>query len=483
MVRGIMRNIFCLLVAIWTLPAWAELHDLVDDFYRQSIQLKLSEVNAEKAEQGLKAFESQLDWRLTANLNRSDSFPAALFSFQSQRTIDNSLDYSLSKATSWGGQLNFTQEIVQRDLSNWDSSNNVFNLPSTEPYQITNTISYTQDLARDFFGLRYGLDLEQQQKNLELSRIGKTFEEENQLFNLFSMYITAKYQKALVTLNQEAVKRAKTRLRTVKKRVRDGLSLKVDRYQAEKAMLASEEQLNSVEANLIDSLEQMNQSINQEVNAELILPYSLEHEIKPQLKTVTDYDNLEIKMALKNLEIAKLAYRSLDRALYPDINFQYSLSNNAIQGEFGDAFSDSQFGQTNKTEVFGLSLSIPLGFSKEEADLATQRAEVQYQKHRSDMLAKRIMASINLMNRKYMVLKKNLESGRQRVRLAGLALKEQNRLYSLGKVDIDTVIRTEEDLINTQMTFISYVMNVEMTMASIAKLSGYFSDLFVEYRD
>ncbi len=70
------------------------------------------------------------------------------------------------------------------------------------------------------------------------------------------------------------------------------------------------------------------------------------------------------------------------------------------------------------------------------------------------------------------LLNNNISKAKNRVDLALRVLKSYNKLYNLGKKDLDQVIRSEEDLIRTETTLASYIAKKENLVTRLNSLYG-----------
>ena len=77
------------------------------------------------------------------------------------------------------------------------------------------------------------------------------------------------------------------------------------------------------------------------------------------------------------------------------------------------------------------------------------------------------------------ILDQNLKSIVSRYNLAKSSLAEYNRLYSRGRVSLDQVIRSEEDLINTEKSFVQYKVQREKAYYSLLDIYGELTKSFL----
>src|SRR5690606_38195973 len=76
------------------------------------------------------------------------------------------------------------------------------------------------------------------------------------------------------------------------------------------------------------------------------------------------------------------------------------------------------------------------------------------------------------LRKKKSIVESNIDSSRQRKEIATQVLREYNRLYKLGRADLDQLIRAEENLILREISYISYLADREIIVSELASLYG-----------
>ena len=105
-------------------------------------------------------------------------------------------------------------------------------------------------MERLLWGRDFDLQLKLSNMGVEAAEKKLAFEKEMGSKILLESYINVVFARELVLLQKQAVVRAKKRFNLIKKRVSDGLSLKVDQYRAEMTLLTTQEQLEQAKQNL-----------------------------------------------------------------------------------------------------------------------------------------------------------------------------------------------------------------------------------------
>ena len=137
-----------------------------------------------------------------------------------------------------------------------------------------------------------------------------------------------------------------------------------------------------------------------------------------------------------------------------------------------DAFLNGRIGSDNREYKAFVEFSMPIGFgpnkvqrSRERVSLLQKRLEQQKLKKELDEVEKGLSKRIDLIRR-------NIKSAIDRKKWAKKALNENNRLYRISRVDIDAVLRSEEDLINTEKSIVGYLTNLHGILATKSTLYG-----------
>ena len=158
----------------------------------------------------------------------------------------------LAKKFSWGAELNLTNTLSNTVQD--PSRIQVFG-GDPEVAQFTQTLEVTKSLWKDFWGRDFDLQLKLSNMGVEAAEKKLAFEKKAASKILLRAISTSFRMRELVLLQKQAVIRAKKRFNLIKKRVSDGLSLKVDQYRAEMTLLTTQEQLEQAKQNLSAMME------------------------------------------------------------------------------------------------------------------------------------------------------------------------------------------------------------------------------------
>ncbi|ATH09198.1 hypothetical protein BIY24_14960 [Halobacteriovorax marinus] len=450
-----------------------------------SIQASLSNLSLEYLDKGSDNESLKLDlevdtlerdmtseskaWQLSASgqkvnsqLERSSSLLISNATLQPNDTEATSYNLTFSKEFFSGTKLSLSNSLV-------DYVNNANTTQNNKGF--TQTLSLEQDLWNNFLGRRDFLDLDISEKTLDYKKQSTEFQVEANLYTFVADYLKAKLDKANTQLKKEALDRAKKRLSLIKRRVRDGLSEKVDLYSAQTQELASRESYMSEMISLQSSLESLSKKIHRKVSVSNILDYKLKESSEVQQVEGTIEDNKNYLQTQKQIEYLVDSSKKADMGVYPSLVFAASYATNNYERD-SSPISDGVIGSDNNEVSVGLTLTWNIGSNAER--LSKQAASIELNKVK--MQSRKVLLSLkeqesSLVKRQSEV-ETLLNSASERLELANKTLKEYNRLYSRGRATLDQVIRAEEELISTQQSYINYLYLKDSNFSTLAYYRG-----------
>lgn len=414
------------------------------------------------------SYESKA-WVLSASgentksrLERSSSLLISNATLLPNDTETTSYNLTLSKDFFTGTKVSLSNTLV-------DYTNNV-NL-SQNNKGFTQTISLEQDLWSNFLGRSDSLTLNVAEKTYEYKKQSTDYTVETNLYTFFSEYLKAKLDKANLELKKAALERTNKRLELIKRRVRDGLSEKVDLYSAQTLELASRESYMSEMISLQSSLENLSKKVHREIKSENILTYSLNEDSEIEKVEGRIEDNKNFLKTKKQIDFLIDSSKKADYAVYPSLVFGSSYSTNNYEASTSP-ISDGLVGSENNEFTLGLTLTWNIG-SKAE-DLSKKAASIELNKVK--MESRKVLLTLKEQEGSLLRRQKEvdvlLKSASKRLELANKTLEEYNRLYSRGRATLDQVIRAEEDLISTQQSYINYLYLKDSNFSTLAYLRG-----------
>ncbi len=397
-----------------------------------------------------------------SKLERSSSLLISNATLLPNDTETTSYNLTLSKDFFTGTEVSLSNTLV-------DFTNNV-NL-SQNNKGFTQTISLEQDLWNNFLGRRDSLSLDIAEKTFEFQKKSADYTVETNLYTFVSEYLKAKLDKANVELKKAAHERTNKRLELIKRRVRDGLSEKVDLYSAQTLELASKESYMSEMISLQSSLESLSKKLHREITVENILNYSLKEESEILRVDGKIEDNKNFLKTKKQIDYLVYSAKKADYAVYPSLVFGTSYSTNNYESS-SSPISDGVVGSDNNELTVGLTLTWNIGSKAEDLTKKATSIELNKVKMESRKILLTLKEQESSLLRRQKEVDVLLNSATKRLELANKTLKEYNRLYSRGRATLDQVIRAEEDLISTQQSYVNYLYLKDSNFSTLAYLRG-----------
>ena len=408
--------------------------------------------------QKLADFDEQIINELNAwNLSSSFSYvnnleePAGAFNTNQIKAKEYNLNFSKKFTT--GTELEFSNKLTSVNREEW-----IPILLGDSPLilkEFSQRISLSQSLGADFLGRQSKVDLLIASINKQTAQVQYNQQQQDLMQEFFKNYILAKRAKSIIALQLEAVKRAEKQRNNLKKRVRDGTSNKVDLYQARLTLISQQENLKQAKEVLVSALEQLSDGLHRIVGEREVKGFSLKRKYKnTQFKGEID-KNLDVQLLKNQLEVAKSSAKKADFAIFPEIKLSGSLRTNDFDEATSIAFKEGNIFKDQREYIIGVELKMPLGFATSKAEKAKQTI--------NKMIAERelqaLKARMNILEDQLHKNEKNnfdkVQLSQKRRQLARITLKEQNRLYNLGRADFDQVLRSENELINAQVSLVN----------------------------
>lgn len=366
---------------------------------------------------------------------------------------------SLTKPFTWGGELELASG--HRHLHPKSS------VP--ESFLFQQRLTYTQDLGKDFFGRSMQDEVRAYAIDEKIAELELSLQEREQTLSLSRLYIQGVSMRSLRALEEAALKRAQKRLRYVDQQVKDGLRERVDSLRSKENLLARETALRDNEEQTWRIREQL---------ASLMAASATEVEFKSEsmsydwTKVWTGWhlkENTDRQLLIRRLDALALRAQAKDRQDFADVNLVASYGSNNWELERSDAFSKGRLGQDRDEWSVGIKVSMPWGNEEAKAEAQKVRAQKmmleRYQANWDEVL----VHTARTFGERHKLLAKNLETAKERVKLASQALDAYNNLYSKGRANLEQVITAEEQLIADQKLVISSQQSLaELTLEAQA---------------
>lgn len=474
-----------LFIIIFSQSSFASLGEVIGDIYESNNTFKANRLDIQSSELNIEAVNAKYDWIFSTGITHRDSFRDSLLSFQSLRTINDTISASIQKSFSWGGTFAIEQGVTKYNLTKWGAASNLFTGGAFEerPYEYFSNIVFTQDLGRNFFGRNDKADIKLAQAEVALRKKQVESLEQQTIVQITTLYVRASYLKSLIQTSQENIKRYKRRVDLIRKRVRDGLRLDVDKLQAETMYLKQEEQLLSYQNDLAETTEQISILIESDVKLEKINAYSLKTRVT--LKNWKSWEadsNLELeqaKVALLQVENALVKAR---RSRLPDVQLRASWGTNAIESNLGNAYDEGDISSRFQDKSISLNLTIPLGGRLAKVEVERSRVRQIQQQTRLEVLNKKMSLKFNSLKKRIETLNKRITSTKKRLSLTKRVRVNYDKLYEQGRVELDTLLNSEDEYNRGEVEHYTNLLNYELSLLDLAVLTDHVSEYVNGYK-
>ncbi len=460
--------------------AESTLRDFVTELLTANSKVLESQTLFKQSKIDLKLHKASQNWSLFYDMGLKDSKleSAPFFTSSPQKNYN----YTLGVKKNWynGG------ELILSNTANMTKGSNPFGGLNGEINGFTQSISYSLDFGANFLGRRIKKEFQVLQEKKNLNKKRWALIEDEKILELSLNFTQVKLAISNVDLNTEALERAKKRERLIRSRVQDGLKLKVDLYQSEITTQAQKEALFSSIVLKDQSLETLGKQVHRAIEEREMTAFDFKKnetikKVLAQRGARKDNKSMivlerQLAIVVSNLEIS--SYSRL-----PAIKMSASYLSNDYDSDLSKALDRGKIGAD--TREIQLSLNLNWSIGSESASLSKERyfLEESLIKRKKENLAKNILLSERTLLKKIEILNQNLESAQKRKSLARKVLKEYNKLYNRGRVDLDNVIRAEESLISTELSFVNFLSERNKASYQLAYLYGNISTYILGYKE
>jgi len=450
---------------------------LIGEFLKENSSIKENFYSSKIAELEQAALSATKSWSIDGSLSENSSRLET--STSNTSPLETDYTYSslgVSKSFGFGTSLSLTNALTKYNRSKWPAAT-IGTLPK-KPYVFSQTLSVSQDLGKNFFGREFN-------KQMEMARLSETYNksaldlvDQKALLTFYSAYVSARLNKTIINLQQMAYQRSKRRQKDVQRKVNDGLKEKVDLYQSQISQQFQLESYEEARKDFYSSLGTLSESVNRSITDSEIKEFVLDSNNLLESSVAAKLDqHIEIKSLEQKLSYLNEKENEVRLDYWPTVSLATSYQTNDYDKSFSDSFNTGKLGGKNREWSVGLTVSYPLG--NESANV--QKSEVVLEKQQAGSNLGKAKKSIKIAFESLKLelgqVRKNVKSAETRRFLSKKALSETNRLYNLGRADLDRVIRAEEDLISTEKSFAAHLAKWEILQAK----KVYYSNNLVEF--
>lgn len=444
---------------------------LVKEFMTNNIKVLKNNSEIQTSKYNHLLVKEKRPWSLTYDYGYLDNFLDSTSStFNSQNLITKSHSVGIGREFIWGGALSFDNTFTKIDRSRYSTA--ILGTDNPVVYEFNQSIGYSQSLGKNLFGREEFAELRASENLYEFNKARLDFDSEVELRKFYKNYILVQLNKSLDKLYAQAYIRAIKRKEYIKKRVKDGIREKVDLYQAKYNEISQREILYTNKKRTQNSLEGISNLLHREVSLKEVLPISLYKVDRNLFKRSGWKNNKSLKTLDKKADYLKENLKKNEYGVFPEITLSGQYKSNKYDEDSGTARSNGSLGNAADELIVGLNLTWTIGQKLQELEASKSRVDLYVAGIERQKIEKNLNNTESSLRKKKSIVEKNINSATQRKHFATKVLKEYYRLYKLGRADLDQVIRAEEDLIATEISYVNYLANREDLIAELASLYG-----------
>jgi outer membrane protein len=489
LVRSTNMNTKMLITIIFTffflnLTGYSAFKDLAAEYLKASSQVKLSDLKGIQSVYDYNKVLNKNDWQLVSTFFDKESNPAALFSFQSVDTHTQAFQLGLSRDFNTGTNLSFGQERIFYDLTKWDEAS-LSRLADDQLYEVKNRIQITQDLWNNFGGRIQQNLVESAALKKNISHLESRKEKALGLIKLYKIYIATRFNQSLAQLNLVNLSIKKKRQDFIKRRIRDNLSPKVDLYTTDITYYSALDKVESSKNSILENYNELEKILGRKVTEGEIENYDLAN---LQLLPVTRYTddqikNIELKILKRTEELRRLKLQEVDYQKSPSLTLSFSLINNAIDETTAVATANAWPYQDNQEKIIRLDFKMPLGFNVLEQEKNIAQIELQRTQLEAFEQSKELNFSLASLLHRLELLEEKLKIAQQKKIAANLATSENSKRFYQGQIELDTLLRSEEELYEADYAIINQISQYDLLIADYYYLTGHLYSQLLTYPD
>ncbi len=413
-----------------------------------NLDIQMAKYDVFISETSLDTAKSIFDVILDAKINYQD----AKSSSHETKTVDNDYNVGISKKFSSG-------TTIEADMDNNKNWTNSSSTSSALNHNSSLSLSLTQALGKNFFGIKDKSNIDITKINIENSGYTSLEKIETIISTVEKAYWDLVLQLKKVEIQKDMVDQAKRLYDLHQKKLEDGL---VEMPEAIASEANYKDRINNLtlEENSVKTKENLLKLLlnikEDNITIKPIDGYYLniiDQDFTESLKIA--FDNRRDYLRVKNTIIAKDISLVIEKNNnLPTINLTASLAKNGL----GDHFEQSVTNivtEDNTNYSVGLIFSLPLG----NRDAKAKLKKAEYEKIKAlvelKLIERKITIEIIDQIRDCNIYKEFALNSIDIAELQAQKLKEEEKRFNLGRSNTDTLIRYQEDVIYAKQSSVS----------------------------
>ena len=433
---------------------------MLKEFMDKNIQMEKLKLDYHLIDLDFQSTDASKPWNLGLEASQIDSKLESA-SPSANDTLAKAFEGTLSKSFFSGTTLSLGAGMTQYDLTARSSGT------ETKYSEGIQSLSLSQDIGRNFFGIQDRADLNMALLGKEAGQVALNKGTQAQALNFYSALLKASLSRSMVAFSEEAHRRGVQHTALVRVRVRDGLREKVDLYQVEMTERSLAENVLSAKKEYQDASTELSALLQRKVLDQEIIDLMQEKIAHRKVSSIAWDQSMDAELLEKELETLKLGVKKANSGLIPTIKLNASFKNNALDDGSSKALSESTLGGSDREMVVGVALNWNIGSELESINKQKASAQLMYKEAELVAQQKAYELEISKIENQLSLIDQQIDSSLEKMKLASQVLAEYTRLYNQGRADLDRLIDAESSLINTQNGHISYLFSRELLAANL----------------
>ncbi len=406
---------------------------------------------------------SDLGWNYKFSLNKSYSAPDVSNTVFKGQTDSESFNLSIIKNDSFGGTFTIGNSFERKR-----QDGNAFTDSNTK-YDSSLFVNYNFDLLENFLGRNTRKSIALSKAQVDLTESKRDDEIESGSLNFIMTFLNVKYLKEIYRLSGESKIRAQKRLQLIAKYVRDGIKDPVDLVQAKINLTRQKSNEVKAKIDLDEALKKISFLMHREVSLDEFSPFmSIEKSYDLTLKN----NNKKINVLEKEKKIVLFEEEINKNKSNPSIDLTLNYKLNAIDQNYGQSMSDLYSFESGEEWSVALNFKSTFGENRENIEKRISYIKKTLIEYKLRELKKSNINNINFLRKNVYSSYQKILYNKERSGLAKEALGRINRLYKLGRRNLDELIGAEEELISTEISVVNDKLNYLLNFYKFKKENG-----------
>ena len=450
---------------ISTNAAFSNVRNLLEEFERVNGDLKQAKEQIKLASLNKDSIFAKIGWSLNSSSYYSQNKLEPTSPSSDIRGNYWNVSADISKTFLWGGQFGLENSITSSTLD----------LTSNTTYQFEQGLSYYQNLGKNFFGRETYKALAIAEREIGVQKITESFILENKTLQFYNAYINVSLEKALLNLEKNALVRAKKRSELIRGWVKDGLKRKVDWQQSVMTELQGAERVEMANLRMKGALDTLSKLLHRRVSLREVRTLKNNRLSSPR-SSLKPLENKNLKVMAEKVKQIRMSVEKADYSFAPTINSYVTYNTNQYDESIGTSFSDGAIWGSDNQFTVGINLTWPLGFKSEKIEKSKLLVQLNSLQRQQREAFENLKLDYYFLKKQLFRLDQSLKSSVKRLALSKDILSEYTKLYDLGQMDLDQVIRAEEQRIGTETSIVNYRSQKEKLLASLHNVKGSLRD-------